>query len=142
MRKLGLRNLALLTLALPFLFGGVIAQEPPRWAVVADIPFSFTVKDTTLPAGKYEIQKIEEWDFLLTTTKGDVKVQFFTEPTESMQPNPASELVFNEYGNAHFLSKIFFKGEEGGYYVAKTGGERAHMKKGQIKIRKVSANEK
>jgi hypothetical protein len=138
---MALRNLAFLSLALPLLFGSAVAQPQPV-SLVADIPFSFTVNNTTLPAGKYEIQKVGEWEFVLISAKRDIEVVFFTELTESLELAKANELVFNVRGDKHFLSKIWIEDEEGGYYLPIAVNERALMKKGGVKTERVPAKKK
>jgi hypothetical protein len=142
-RKIVLRSLRLTLLAMALVCGSAISQTLTE-AVVADIPFSFTVDNATLPPGKHESQKVGPWEFEMADAKGDFKVIFLTEPTESVEQAKAPELVFNVYGDKHYLSKIWFEDEEGGYcyYLAKSRSERASFKSGTGKIHKIPATKK
>jgi len=117
--------------ALALLAGEAAAQ---RIVYVADIPFSFTVNDVTLPPGKYEIsQRLQigdSWDFLLMDAKGAVKVIFGTESAERMSRQPNAELSFDEIGGRYFLSQLWLADTTDGFYVPKSREERALMKDG------------
>jgi hypothetical protein len=111
--------------SLLFTAGSALAQPE---ILIADVPFSFMVENTTLPAGTYEIQEVDPWEFVLSNAKGDVKVTFVTEPAERLSRASVGELIFNEYGGRHFLAKMWFPGAVDGYALTKTRTERALMK--------------
>jgi len=85
-------GLVLGLLALGLVHGNAVAQTE---MIIADIPFEFTVSNTTLPAGRYDITKVEPWEFVLANAKGDVKVIFQTEPTENLSTPKVFEVIFN-----------------------------------------------
>jgi hypothetical protein len=141
MKKAFLGTLLLSLLAVGLTPGNAWAQANAI-AVSADIPFSFTIENTTLPAGKYEFTRLSSWQFTVTNAAGDTKVVFLTEPTNDVTVSKASELVFDVYGDKYFLSKIYVDGDLGGYYLAKTGAERDYMKQEAVKTQRVPAKKK
>jgi hypothetical protein len=76
--------------------------------IKADIPFDFTVKDKTLPAGKYIIRNID------TTSQGFVwkvgsdkkQVTLLAMTNESADRSGKAKMVFHRYGNQYFLSSF------------------------------------
>jgi hypothetical protein len=135
-----MKNLGILaTLVLGLLVGTAAAQQA---VITADIPFSFTVENTTLPAGKYDVEQITAWEFAITSATGQVKVLFFTEPTEAAMKPANYELYFDVMGDKHFLSKIWYQDDNWGYYLSKSRTERTYLKKEAIKVEKVAAKKK
>ncbi len=143
MKKAALVRLVLSLLAIGLTCGSGYAQAN-QIAVSADIPFSFTVQNTMLPAGKYEFVRsdADTWEFTVVNASGDTKVIFLTEPTDVPMASKLSELVFDVYGDKYFLSRINVDGEMGGFYLSKTSSERAYMKKEGMKTQKVPAKKR
>lgn len=87
----------------------------PGSAIRVSIPFDFAVRGRTLPAGEYEIVRIndEPSGLLLRNiyNKHD-HVVFETEPVEAHRIPRRSMLVFNRYGDSCFLSEIMTAGEQ------------------------------
>jgi hypothetical protein len=79
-------------------------------AVHVDVPFSFNVNTTTLPAGKYTIFADLDQPAVLTIrdqTNAIVAVNLaINDPSGS---GKAGRLVFNHYGDQYFLNEIRFK---------------------------------
>jgi hypothetical protein len=144
MKRPYLKELVLLSLAVAVLAGLAQAQGMGHDVLTADIPFSFTVEKTTLPAGKYEITQMgdQPWEWYISGPNGMVKVLFSTEPAEASSRPGANLLVFDVYGDKYFLSKIWLDGEQDGFYIAKLGAERAMMKKGMAKTHTVPIKKK
>ena len=94
--------IALLTIATLSATVGARAQQR---AVIANIPFNFTVADEVLPAGEYSLS---------TSTSGIVQIQsanhqLFVKVTASHSNHEAearTELVFSRYGSNYFLHQI------------------------------------
>lgn len=141
MRRSYLGSLLLSLLAIALTCGTAFAQAN-QVGVSADIPFSFTVEKTTLPPGKYDFVRADTWEYTITNASGDVTVIILTEPTGASTVSKESELIFDVYGDKYFLSKILVGGEMGGYYLPKTGAERAYMKMEAAKIQRVPAKKK
>jgi hypothetical protein len=138
MKKKEFKISALAVFTLTFLFVAASAQAPV--IVKADVPFSFMVQNTMLPAGMYNIEEIDTNELSIYNEKLEVRVSVMTDPLKSDGAAPYSELVFNEYQGKDFLSKIWVQGKEDGYYVPLSRYERDMMKMGPPKIKKVKCD--
>ena len=108
------------------LVGSAGAQEPGT-RIRASIPFDFTVKGKTMPAGVYDITRVmdEPVTLLLRNIhdKHDVVV-VETEPVRDYSMPRRAELVFNRYGDTYFLSEVFTAGEQTGEELYPSHKER------------------
>lgn len=99
----------------------------------ADIPFSFYVQQTKLPAGAYVLRMVEDSDLnAMEISSADGKVTVFAEVEASQAdktPN-APYLVFNRYGKNEYLSKIFDVGTPEGSKIVTTRSELKLQKSG------------
>jgi hypothetical protein len=102
------------------------AQMPGTTLRVA-IPFDFIVRGKTLPAGNYEIKRINDTpDGLIIRDINDKHdhVMFETESTEARMIPNESEVIFHRYGDSYFLSEVFTAGERTGRELAPSRAER------------------
>jgi hypothetical protein len=103
------------------------AQIQSNVTVEANIPFSFVVNDTTLPAGKYTIRTTEDTTLnVLEIRNDDGRVAVLVD-TNTVQPNQMpnkSQLVFDKVGDTYFLSQVFVDGDESGNQLIKSRMER------------------
>lgn len=93
-------------LGLAAIFGAGSANAQTRSSFKTS--FDFHVGKEKLPAGKYELQKMDYGKYLLRSvaTKKSRIVQF--ELPESNDPSAAAQRVaFNRYGETYFLRSIF-----------------------------------
>ncbi len=128
-----IRNLGKLFLALCLLTvgGGVVAnaQIDSGVTIRGDVPFTFIVGDTTLPAGKYDI-KVLDGDSLnvleLRSINGHTSVVFDTENVETRgdQIVNKGELVFDKIGDKYFLSQVWVAGSASGGKLIKSRMEK------------------
>jgi hypothetical protein len=89
----------------------VYAQDPD---LEANIPFKFMVGDTRLPAGKYMIKRVNDFDanaLEIRSADDHVAVMFLTESAQTNQTPNKSELVFNRIGDKYFLHQIWSEGD-------------------------------
>lgn len=108
------------------LVGSVHAQLPGA-EIRASIPFEFTVRGKTLPAGEYAISRIgDEPSGLLIRSMRDKRehVVFETEPMDSRRIPRRNVLVFNKYGDSYFLEEVVTAGETVGRELAPSHAER------------------
>lgn len=108
------------------LVGSAYAQ-PPGTAIRATIPFDFTVRGKTLPAGDYELTRIGDESAALLLRNVHVKsehVVFATEPMEVHRIPHRDVLVFNRYGDSYFLEEVETAGEEMGRELTPSHAER------------------
>jgi len=82
-----------------FITAGVWAQ-----AVKANVPFDFTINNTTVPAGTYTISSTSA-DVLRITDQKHVHL-LTTALMDSGNGAKANVLVFHKYGDRYFLSEI------------------------------------
>jgi len=105
---------------------GVHAQDPGA-AIRVSIPFDFTVEKKTLPAGEYEIRRINDEPTGLLIQNIDHRrdeAMFETEPREARRIPNHSLLIFHRYGDSYFLSEIMTAGEQTGEELRPTRAER------------------
>ena len=100
---------------LTLLIASTAFAQLPGTAIRAQIPFDFTVRGKTLPAGEYEITRIsDEASGLIIRNlerKHDEAV-FETEPVYFERTPRRDELVFHRYGDTYFLSEVVTAGEQ------------------------------
>ena len=108
------------------LVGSTRAQLPGT-EIRVQIPFDFTVKGKTLPAGEYEIRRINDEPIgLLIRNMHDKhdNVVFETEPKIDRSITKRDELIFTRYGDSYFLSEVVTAGEQTGEEVNPSHHER------------------
>ena len=113
------------------------AQIRSDSTIRANIPYSFVVNNTTLPAGTYLITVVEPDGADLTVLKissanGKTAVFFNTEPVTVSGSGRQTELVFDKIGDTYFLSKVFLKDYEGGNQLPKSKMQRRLEENGSI----------
>ena len=94
--------IALLTIATLSATAGARAQER---AVIANIPFNFTVGEKVLPAGEYTLSSPSSGIVLIRSANQ----QFVAEVVASHSNHETyagTKLVFNRYGSEYFLHRI------------------------------------
>jgi len=102
------------------------AQEPGT-KIRVQIPFDFTVKGRTLPAGEYEVSRVmDEPIAILLRNRHDKhdEVVVETEPVIGRMTPKRDELIFNRYGDTYFLAEVFTAGEQTGEELYPTHKER------------------
>ena len=106
--------------------GSARAQEPGT-SIRVQIPFDFTVRGRTLPAGEYEVRRINDEPIgLLLSNMHDKhdNVVFETEPKIERSTPRRDELIFTRYGDSYFLSEIETAGEQTGEELSPSHRER------------------
>lgn len=127
-----IRNLGKLFLALCLLTvgGGMVANAQIDTGVTirGDVPFTFMVGDTTLPAGKYEIRALDDMPGVLElrSVNGLTAVVFDAENVVAKlnQIPTKTELVFDKVGDKYFLSQVWVAGGDTGSELVKSRMEK------------------
>ena len=91
--------------------------QMPGTTLRTKIPFDFSIRGKILPAGDYEIRRVnDEPDVLLITGINDrhERAVFNTEPVEARKIPGRGEVEFHRYGDSYFLAEIFTGGEQTG----------------------------
>jgi hypothetical protein len=112
---------------LSLLVVGSARAQLPGTEIRVQIPFDFTVKGKTLPAGQYEIRRINDEPIgLLIRNMHDKhdNVVFETEPKIDRSITKRDELIFTRYGDSYFLSEVVTAGEQTGEEVNPSHRER------------------
>ena len=91
-------------------FGYVPIVQAQSLRLRATIPFDFHVGSEILPAGMYDIKLIAGSAIQMFTDKGKVIAASSTTPVSNRAEKSGSRLVFNKYGDDHFLSEVHWSG--------------------------------
>ena len=97
-------------------------------AIRINIPFAFTLRGRSLPAGNYLIRRItDEGDGLAIQNLQHSRAHslFETEPVDERVAARHNELIFHRYGDQYFLSEIWTAGFETGRELPVSREERA-----------------
>jgi hypothetical protein len=73
---------------------------------IATIPFDFTVGQTQMPAGTYEISPLARATIVIRDSKTSKSVATLFRPEQARSGDSTSKLVFNRYGDKYFLSQV------------------------------------
>jgi hypothetical protein len=114
-------------IALEFVSALAASAQNPR-NVVVNIPFDFTVKGKTLPAGEYIISRASTADkpgLMMQRKDGESSAIVLTKSVESSKNQRESRLVFSRYGEHYFLSQVWTAGDMEGRELYKTNQERS-----------------
>lgn len=119
--------MVVLTLALFAIEGAIRARAQVVDTIVADVPFGFTVRDHTLPAGSYTIRRLDSQPGVMEIRDADGErvFLFLTGSARSSKEPDQTELIFDRFGDRYFLSEIFEVGNEAGAQVPKSRAERS-----------------
>jgi hypothetical protein len=100
-----------------YLFALAISLALPMGAAHAQtthlkvtVPFEFTVGDTTLPAGEYDIQAKGTWGgnvLSICNRKVNASAFVISASYVTAKNSKRSELVFNRYGQQYFLAEVW-----------------------------------
>ena len=111
--------------------GGVVAnaQIAPNAVIQANVPFAFAVSNTTLPAGNYEIRRLDDNApnvLVIRSANGHTSVVFETEGAQlpADQAARTTELAFDKVGDRYFLSQVWVAGDSSGSELPKSRMEK------------------
>jgi hypothetical protein len=87
------------------------AQMDEQRAWKANVPYTFQVENRQMPAGQYLV-KWMGGRLHISRADGSYSATFLALPVEGKVTQSQSRLVFNNYGDTHFLSAVYFAGQE------------------------------
>jgi hypothetical protein len=96
--------------------------------LVVNVPFDFTVKGKTLPAGEYVISRAStsnETGLMMRRQDNNASAIVLTTPVQARENQEESRLVFSRYGERYFLSQVWTSGDNIGRELRKTNQERS-----------------
>ncbi len=99
------------------------------------VPSEFHVGDASLPAGSYEIRRIDPETYECTAASGSPSVMFAVDPVDTV--GSKTDVSFAKYGDTLILKSVSIEGFEG-FTVMTSLQEKAARKSGK-KPTKVSA---
>lgn len=104
-------------------------------AVVANIPFAFTVGKITLPAGQYTVKpfgSMPENFMAISNQEGKIQQVFMIEDTQANKPPHQAELIFHRVGGQYFLYKVFDPENQSGAQLQEPRAERRLEKEAAV----------
>jgi hypothetical protein len=108
------------------LAGMSVYAQSPDGEIDVNIPFKFTVENTTLPPGQYTVRRVFSDDpqaLTIQSANHRVTVDFLTNSAETEQTPNKTYLLFNEVGSRYFLSQIWTQGENIGSQLSPSRAE-------------------
>ena len=102
------------------------AQSDSR--ALANIPFDFSVGNTTLKAGSYSLEQLQSGILALSSSDNEEHQFAMTFPSDADQQSQKSHLVFIRYGSEVFLKKVSLSGNENSYELPESRREREIIK--------------
>ena len=102
------------------------AQSGSR--VLANIPFDFSVGNTTLKAGSYTVEQLESGILAFSSADGREHKFELSFPGDSDRQSQKPHLVFIRYGSEVFLKKVFFLSDEDCAELRESSRERELIK--------------
>lgn len=127
--------LIVVSLSLMAFAGRIPAHAQVVDTIEADIPFSFTVRETTLPAAKYKIERVYTVNPNVMEIRGsDAHATAFVivENAVIARAPEKAELIFDRVGDQYFLWEIFEGGSNAGVELPKSHAERQMEKEGAM----------
>src|ERR1044072_8187411 len=127
--KLIERAIALVVLSLLVTVSAAYAQTDRQTLV--DIPFSFTVGEKALPAGKYLIRrnrKDSDLVWVIQNKASGESAMLLTRSVYSHDTQENAKFVFRKYDDFYFLSEFWAAGTNTGRQIQVTDQERALAK--------------
>ena len=104
------------------------AQTNGRMALIANIPFQFSIGNKSLPAGEYTVQSISDDSsyvvLRIQSRDGKTSAMLLTSTVKGKAP-ARSRLVFHRYGNQYFFTQAWVGGDSTGLEAQKSRAERA-----------------
>lgn len=102
------------------------AQSGSR--ALANIPFEFSVGNTTLKAGSYTVEQLESGIIAFSSEDGKEHQFAMTFPGDSNKQSQEPRLVFIRYGSEAFLKRVFLSGNENYNELPESSRERELIK--------------
>jgi hypothetical protein len=124
MKKLTINAFTLLSLIFSLSAISVYAQSKTLISKV-EIPFDFSIRDKTLPAGIYRVERIF-YDVLIIRSEDSQEVSVsLTMPVRAKEIPETGQLLFHRYGESYFLFQIWEPGSNDGRQFSKSRTERS-----------------
>src|SRR6266478_4263762 len=96
--------------------------------VLANIPFDFSVGNSTLKAGSYTVEQLQSGFLVFSNNDGKEHQFVLTIPGDSSHQSQTPRLVFTRYGSEAFLKRVFFAGNEDYHELLRSSRENELIK--------------
>jgi hypothetical protein len=114
------------------LSGAAVAHAQVTDPVEFTTSFPFTVGNTTMPAGSYEIRRDTDNGtvYRIESQKENIGTLFEVEGASMTRPPAKTEVVFKRYGSGYVLKSVWEEGSSEGVETVMVEAERHHVKNG------------
>ena len=125
-RMVQIAALFVLILLIPALLNAQMPIRQPLFRV--DIPFAFVVGGVHLPAGQYRVYHPgDPYLIVLERDDGRARATTYIHPSATNANESSTKLVFNKYGDQHFLSQVWTEADREVHECFKCRMEKALM---------------
>jgi hypothetical protein len=102
------------------------SAQSHEYVMKVNVPFEFQVNGKTLPAGDYVIRRdLTTPDLLrIQSPERNIWVSVHTIPHRDWEERSRPCLIFNKYGENHFLNEVRTPARSEGYVLIKSKAER------------------
>jgi hypothetical protein len=108
------------SLALLALFTIAVNATAQSGRLTADVPFAFTLGGQEFAPGRYVIRPLDQGILYITDEEGKAALTFTNRTEGAKRMDTAGSLVFAQYGDRYFLSKVFWPSETSGREIRKS----------------------
>ncbi len=123
MKKQALNIVAMLSLLATLTAVSASAQSAKLMTVT--IPFDFTIGKTTLPAGKYNVERSSSLNVLVVCSPDwRTSEAFHTQSVQAKGSGAQARLEFRRYGDHYFLARVWMQGHDVGRELPQSRRER------------------
>jgi hypothetical protein len=112
--------------------GATFAHAQVADPVEFSTSFAFTVGNSTMPPGHYEIRRDSDNPtvYRIQESKKHIGTLFEVEPTSTSKPAPKTEVLFKRYGENYVLKSVWEEGSADGIQSVVAEAEKHHVKHG------------
>ena len=102
----------------------VPATQAQTYMLKVSIPFDFLVGETRLAAGEYHVKSVSQYTTMIQSLDARASATALTSAASAGKISDVGKLVFNQYGDQYFLSKIWVPASDTGRELPKSKLER------------------
>ena len=121
-------------MAMSLMAGQALAQNLDQYAYAYTIPFDFRAGTVNFSAGEYvvKVASATKGVICIERVKGGERAMFLTIPYDQPRKPVTSRLVFNQYENSYFLSKVWNGANSTGLQFPRSGAESEFIRQASI----------